>query len=191
MMMHLQTDGLGSAQLSAEDAEILRAQSGDADAFTPLVNRHRDEVLGVATRHTPVPHLAEDIASETFVFAWQNLARFRVGTDFGAWLRSIAWQLARARRERELCRQRHMERYAEHCRSESARKPGGSRIVDVLDSLAALPHERRQLVMLCDHDGCTGDEAAARLGRTPAWARTTLHRTRRELRAALSLTLQP
>lgn len=184
--MHLQTDGIGDGQLSPEDSEILRAQAGDADAFAPLMRRHHAEVLGVASRHAPMPHQADDLASETFIFAWQNLARFRVGTDFGSWLRSIAWQLCRARREREQCRLRNLDRYAEHCRVEEARKPWDERAIEILDAVAKLPAQRRQLVMLCDYEGRSGGEAASLLGRTPAWVRITLHRTRKELRASLS-----
>ena len=61
-----------------------------------------------------------------------------------------------------------------------------NRAAAVLDLLVTLPPERRDLVLLCDFEGQSGVEAASRLGRTPAWVRITLHRTRQELRAAFS-----
>lgn len=189
MSLRPQKTDRGAVPLDAEDCEVLHAQSGDANAFAPLMRRHYAEVLGVATRHAPAAHLGEDIASETFIFAWQNFARFTVGGDFGAWVRAIAWQLSRARREREACRQRHLDRYAEHCRTaaEAAESAHAARrAAEVLDLIAALPAPRRDLVMLCDYDGCAGGDAAIHFGRTPGWVRTTLHRTRADLRAAIS-----
>src|SRR5689334_15763813 len=111
---------VADSQLSVEDCEVLHAKAGDERAFTPLLRRHYNAVLVVATRHAPAAHLGEDIASETFIFAWQNLERFAVGGDFGAWVRSIAWQLARARREREDSRYRTAGRYADYCRAEDS-----------------------------------------------------------------------
>src|SRR5262245_54105329 len=96
------------AQLSMEDSEVLHAQAGEAAAFVRVMRRHYDDVLGVATRHAPAAHLGEDIASEAFTFAWQHFDRFAIGSDFGAWVRTIAWQLARARREREESRLRQL-----------------------------------------------------------------------------------
>ena len=189
MSLRPHTGDLGDAQLSVEDCAVLHAQSGDAEAFTPLMRRHYADVLGIATRNAPAAHLGEDIASETFIYAWQNFAGFTVGGDFGAWVRTIAWQLARARREREACRLRHLDRYAEHCRTAdtpAALAHTRDRAAGVFDLLAALRPQRRELLLLCDFEGRTSDEAAARLGHTSAWVRTTLHRTRKELRAALA-----
>ena len=180
---------LGDSQLSTEDCEVLHAKAGSTEAFTPLMRRHYDDVLGVATRHAPTAHLGEDIASEAFTFAWQNFERFTLGGDFGAWVRTIAWQLARARRNREESRRCQVERYAEHCQlvhSPEALDRTRQRTAAVLDVLATVHPERQKLVLLCDYDGLTYEEAAADLGRSAAWVRTTLHRTRREIRAASS-----
>lgn len=191
MSLRPDTSELADAQLTVEDCEVLHAKSGDTEAFTPLMRRHYADVLGVATRHAPVPHLGEDIASETFIFAWQHFDHFALGGDFGAWVRTIAWQLARARRDREDSRQRHLDRYAEHCATTG--NPAAfahlqARAAGVLEVLARLRPHRRKVVLLCDYEGRTYEEAAATLGRTSAWVRTTLHRTRGELRNACSKT---
>jgi RNA polymerase sigma factor (sigma-70 family) len=189
MSLRHETAQLAAAQLSAEDCEVLHARSGELAAFTPLMRRHYAEVLGVATRHAPAEHLGEDIASETFIFAWQHFERFTIGGDFGAWVRTIAWQLARARREREGCRQRQLERYTAHyltggTAGASARVR--ERATDVLEVLATLSPQRRELVYLCDYEGLTYQEAASGFGRTAAWVRSSLHHARRQVRAAFS-----
>ena len=124
-------------------------------------------------RHAPAPHLGEDIASEAFTFAWQyTVDRFAaLGSDFGAWVHApLHWQLARARRQREECRQRHLEHYAGHCHtlgSATASAHLRQRTADVLDVLATLRPERRQLALLCDYHGLSYEEAAADLGAQP------------------------
>jgi RNA polymerase sigma-70 factor (ECF subfamily) len=189
MSLRPDTSDLADAKLSVEDCDVLHAKSGDTEAFTPLMRRHYADVLGVATRHAPTPHLGEDIASEAFTFAWQHFDRFALGGDFGAWVRTIAWQLARGRRNREESRQHHLEQYTENyglLDAPAALDRIQQRAAGVLDVLLKFRPERQKLILLCDYHGLTYEEAAADLGRSAAWVRTTLHRTRHEIRAASS-----
>lgn len=87
----------------SDSALITRALAGDREAFGELVRRHQSAVrqfLRHLTRGDAA--LADDLAQETFVTAWQQLARFHGGAAFSAWLLGIAhnhWRNAR-RRER-------------------------------------------------------------------------------------------
>ena len=40
-----------------------------------------------------MPHLIDEIAHETYVFAYNHIQEFQRGTSFFAWLKSIAWNL--------------------------------------------------------------------------------------------------
>jgi RNA polymerase sigma-70 factor, ECF subfamily len=71
------------------------ARNGDGDAFGMLFDHYQPSVyrfLYYRTRSVPV---AEDLCSETFVRALRNMSNFRwQGRDFGAWLMTIARNLA-------------------------------------------------------------------------------------------------
>jgi RNA polymerase sigma-70 factor (ECF subfamily) len=89
------------------DAELVaETLAGDREAFGRLYDRYaalvRAVVVGVASDHAMV----QDLAQESFLRAYRNLARLRDPERFGAWLVGIARQVARERR-RSLHRDRH------------------------------------------------------------------------------------
>jgi len=74
-----------------DDTDIIAAvRAGDRDGFGTLVERYQRNlyyfVVGKVADHTE----AKDIVQKTFVTAFQNLADFRLGESFFAWLRGIA-----------------------------------------------------------------------------------------------------
>ena len=87
-------DATSPAQLS--DAALLaRFAASDPPATAAFVERFQRRVFGVALRIVGDPSLAEDVAQETFVRAWQRAGAFdpRRGT-VGSWLPTIARNLA-------------------------------------------------------------------------------------------------
>jgi RNA polymerase sigma-70 factor (ECF subfamily) len=73
---------------------VLRAKTGDADAFGMLYDRYLDLVYRYVYFRVGSHALAEDIASETFLRALRGIGDFTwQGRDFGAWLVTIARNL--------------------------------------------------------------------------------------------------
>ncbi|MXG89832.1 sigma-70 family RNA polymerase sigma factor [Nocardioides sp. YIM 123512] len=71
------------------------ARGGDADAFGMLFDHYHGPVYRFLFYRTRSAALAEDLTSETFLRALRNMPRFRwQGKDFGAWLMTIARNLA-------------------------------------------------------------------------------------------------
>ena len=63
----------------------------DQNAFGELVRRHQSPVRLFLTRMTRGDtHLADDLAQETFLKAWQKLRAFRGEAKFSTWLFGIA-----------------------------------------------------------------------------------------------------
>lgn len=60
------------------------------DSFDILAADYRPMVLVYLRTLVKDPELAEDLTQETFLAAHKHLDRFRVGENFGAWLRGIA-----------------------------------------------------------------------------------------------------
>jgi RNA polymerase sigma-70 factor (ECF subfamily) len=99
-------DGYGDQDLatSSEESEEDRsrlialvelARGGDADAFGLLYDHYQPSVHRFLFYRTRSTALAEDLTSETFFRALRSMTSFRwQGKDFGAWLMTIARNLA-------------------------------------------------------------------------------------------------
>ena len=81
--MQTPTDSEKAAQ------KIEAAQAGDRQAFAELVRMHESMLRTFALYRLPYPEEAAEAVQDTFVRAFEQLAEFRAGTDFGTWLRSI------------------------------------------------------------------------------------------------------
>lgn len=79
----------------SDDALLDGLATGDPDAAAAFVERFQRRVFGVALRIVHDQRLAEDVAQETFLRAWQRASAFdpRRGT-VTAWLLTIARNLA-------------------------------------------------------------------------------------------------
>lgn len=79
-----------------QDENIVRSvQNGQTESYAKLVDRHKDQVYGMLMRLTGDPQLAEELAHETFVRAYQGIGRFRGESRFATWLVQIAVNIAR------------------------------------------------------------------------------------------------
>lgn len=79
----------------ANEAElVIKAQSGDRNAFSELVSIHARGVLNVIYRMCGDAQVAEDAAQETFIRAWAHLGSFRVDSSLRNWLYRIALNTA-------------------------------------------------------------------------------------------------
>lgn len=73
---------------------VLRAKTGDAEAFGALYDRYLDLVYRYIYFRVGSHPLAEDLTSETFLRALRRITDFTwQGRDFGAWLVTIARNL--------------------------------------------------------------------------------------------------
>jgi RNA polymerase sigma-70 factor (ECF subfamily) len=71
------------------------ARGGDAEAFGALYDHYRASIFRFLFYRTRSRPLAEDLTSETFFKALRGLSSFTwQGRDFGAWLTTIARNLA-------------------------------------------------------------------------------------------------
>ncbi|MGV9771523.1 sigma-70 family RNA polymerase sigma factor [Streptosporangium sp. NPDC003464] len=87
---------LAAREDASEDLRrlVLRAKTGDTDAFGTLYDRYLDLVYRYIYFRVGSHPLAEDLTSETFLRALRRIADFTwQGRDFGAWLVTIARNL--------------------------------------------------------------------------------------------------
>jgi RNA polymerase sigma-70 factor, ECF subfamily len=94
------SDLAASSEESAEERSRLiglveLARKGDSDAFGMLYDHYQASVYRFLFYRTRSSTLAEDLTSETFFRALRSMQGFRwQGKDFGAWLMTIARNLA-------------------------------------------------------------------------------------------------
>jgi RNA polymerase sigma-70 factor (ECF subfamily) len=81
----------GRADPGPDEAQLVRrAKSGDAEAFGKLYDISFDRLYRYVFFRVGDPQTAEDITSEVFLRAWENLDRYKPRGPFVAWLYTIA-----------------------------------------------------------------------------------------------------
>lgn len=73
---------------------VLRAKSGDDDAFTELVNIYSDRVYNLALRILRRADDAADVLQETFIKVYEKIDSFDGRAHFFTWLYRIATNLS-------------------------------------------------------------------------------------------------
>src|SRR5437868_14118736 len=86
-------DALKSAA-SAHDLELVAlAAAGGRAGFGELVRRHGPAVRALLRRMGADPSLADDLAQDAFLAAFEQIAEFRGEGTFQAWVKRIAARL--------------------------------------------------------------------------------------------------
>lgn len=186
------TAAAGTPAPADEEALTLRAQGGDLEAFEQLMGLHVRRVRTWLALRAPAEHLIDELAHETFVYAYRHLQEFTAGTALGAWLRAIAGNLLRAEVQRFSRERANRLRLGEQLRLEQAEQwangGGGDshHQVELLEGcLRQLPESMQRLIELRYRQDLPTAEIATATGRSEAWVRTTLFRVRQQLKEAI------
>ncbi len=175
--------------LAGEDALILKVQGGDLQAFEPLVDQHLPHVRAFIALRTPAAHLVDELAHETFVYAFRNIQEFTPGTSLANWLRAIAWNLLRAEILRFSREQANHLRYAQARRVQSVecnQDLCSSSEAEFLEQcMEQLPGSMRELLELKYQREHSSEEIAQHLKRSTAWVWTMLFRVRQQLKECI------
>ena len=175
--------------VAADAALVAAARRGDLGAFERIVERYERRVYAVGFRILRRHDLADDVAQEAFLRAYQALDRFDTGRPFGPWIARIAANLAvnhvRSPRFRE---QALPEGHAET--PDARAGPLGAVLESearaVLEAaLARLPAEQRAVFVLRVSEELSYQEIADALGLALGTVMSRLARAREKLREAL------
>lgn len=72
--------------LEDESQLVIRSQNGDQTAYEKLYRANIGKVYALCLRLCGQKELAEDLAQESFIRAWQKLGSFRGDSKFSSWL---------------------------------------------------------------------------------------------------------
>jgi len=84
----MKIEAMHAAELSDADL-VAESLSGNRDAFGQIVERYQTLIASLAYCATGNVSQSEDLAQETFVAAWKQLAELREPTKLRPWLCSI------------------------------------------------------------------------------------------------------
>jgi RNA polymerase sigma-70 factor (ECF subfamily) len=167
------------------DAELLREiAGGDRDALETIVSRYEPAVFRFGQALTGDRAAAEDVLQETFLAVWKNAGTFRGAGSARSWVLSIVRNAANRRFRRHAGEPGQMESL-----SDLGAAAGFARVdPQIADRLAdrelveigfrGLPVEDREILLLRDGEGYSGEEVAEALGISLAAMKSRLHRAR-------------
>ena len=171
----------------SEDAILVgAARDGDRAAFGRLYDRYARMVHGVLLAKVPLSEV-DDLVQDVFMMALRRLSSLRATGSFGAWLATIARNLANDYYRRSVPEDPLADDSSENDieRGDTGRDHEGP-AATILDAVRSLPDAYRETLILRLVEGMTGPEIAARTGMTHGSVRVNLHRGMQQLRAKLS-----
>jgi len=162
------------------EAELVeRAADGDAAAFGVLVKDHQSRLRGFLRRLTRGDTaLADDVAQDAFLEAWQNIGQFRREGAFAGWLARIAY-----RRYLKAARRRKLEPLDDVEMATIDAAPDTK--LDLEKAMAHLSLPQRASLTMCFALGYSHDEAAAILEMPVGTLKSHIARGRERVRQLL------
>lgn len=172
------------------DADLVRRYlEGDVEAFGTLVERHERRVYSLALRMTGREEDARDATQDAFLSALRKLQTFRGEAAFTTWMHRVTvnacYDLLRRRLRAPLLRERDED---EGPRPEPGTPDHADEIdlsIDVRAALLQVPLDFRAVLVLCDVQDLSYEDAAEALGVPVGTVKSRLHRGRVALARAL------
>lgn len=129
---------------------------------------------------------AEDAVQEALARAWEREARGEDIRSLGAWVTTVALNLARSQLRRRRTERRARDRLAPLARAVPDAPGAAGEAHAVREALRALPRRQREVTALRYYLGLDVNEIAARLGISDGTVKSLLFRARQTLAAALT-----
>jgi RNA polymerase sigma-70 factor (ECF subfamily) len=179
------------------DARRLATEARDRVRFEEEVLGLADQVYRVARRLVSSREEAEDLVQETYARAFRSWRSYTPGTNLRAWLMRILTNLNidRGRREQRSPDMQPMEEgdyYLYNRLEQSGAADDEERVVErlsqdsIVEALASVPHDFRDVIVLVDIGDFSYQEAAQILDVPIGTVMSRLHRGRRILKGELA-----
>lgn len=175
---------------------IDRLLKGEREAFDTLVRQCHGSVYRLAMRMLGHSDDAQEVAQETFLSAYQGIAKFREEANIRTWLLAIAYRKSidwlKKRNHDQLHLSENLEEFLEKRTNNVSlvtewwKNPeyyySNNEVSELIrDALGEVPAESRAVFELRDIQGLSSKEAAETLGLSEGALRVRLHRVRQYL----------
>lgn len=166
------------------DDALAKKAERDPAAFTELYRRHLQRVYAYHSARTGNQADAQDLTSQTFMAALENIARYRGPNTFAAWLLTIArHKLAdhyRSQRPTDALDDDHPDP-----RSFEDSTVTRLQLSQIADALHTLTPDRAEALTLRIFANLSAAEVANAMGKTEAAVKMLVHRALQDLKAIL------
>ncbi len=173
------------------EATVERCRAGDDEAWSALVSATMGPIYRLCASFAPSAAEAEELTQDVYLKIWENLERYRPGSNFMAWAYRVAKNLLIDAHRRG----RH-ERNAAWLDPEVLERLPGSddphrrterreRLRLVAQGLAQIEEDLARLVLLRDFAGLSYQEMAEGLNLPLGTVKSRLNRARLELATAV------
>jgi RNA polymerase sigma-70 factor, ECF subfamily len=189
--------------VDADGELVARLRAGEEQAFVTLVARHHAAMLRLARSYVSSPAVAEEVVQDTWVGVLRGIDGFAGRSSFRTWLLRILVNRAMSTgvRERRSVAVGDAGPVVDRARFDASgawMSPPQHWVEDsderllaqglagqIQQALDALPARQREVLVLRDVDGLSGQEVCDVLEISEANQRVLLHRGRSHLRQAL------
>ena len=161
-------------------ALVLRARSGDREAYAALVARFENGVFGHMLSVTGDAERSAELTQEALTTAYFTLDRLQKPASFRAWVIGIGLNLAR-RKRREVASPELLGAAAEKRQEGAEAMARREKIAAVRRAIAELPENYRDALLLHYFDKQRGRQIGEELGISEGAVHMTLLRARRAL----------
>jgi RNA polymerase sigma-70 factor (ECF subfamily) len=181
----------------APDEDLVRRSAGgDRGAFEALVARHGDALFRYASRTCGSERDGEDALQDGLLAAWRGAGTFRGEASARTWLFQVVIHACRRRQRRRAgAPERHDGMEAAEAVAADVRGPdehvAAAQMRAALEAaLSTLDEEAREVLLLRDVEGLSGEDAAAALGIGVPAMKSRLHRARLALKEEVEAMLR-
>jgi RNA polymerase sigma-70 factor (ECF subfamily) len=194
MIVDADNHATGSA---AADRIVEDVLAGNTEAFAGLVRLFQESVWRIAAAMLRDRDATENIVQQVFVDAYLHLDQYEPGTDFGAWIRTVARNRLRKDLRTASREDRRLEAYRQRL-AERLRAEAGDHHDDTEEYITALrgcrellpPRDAEMLKMRYER-GLSFEQIAQQQGQTPEAVQRMISRIRFRLRDCIQKKLTP
>lgn len=169
-----------------ENQLVIRSLNGDRKAYEKLYRANVGKVYALCLRMCGQKELAEDLAQESFIRAWQKLDSFRGDSKFSSWLYRLTSNVVIGHLRSNSKWQ--IEQYDEALHERALNESGHSETInanqsDIEKALLTLPEKARVVLIMHDYLGYKHIEISEMTGMAIGTSKTHLHRAKAQLKA--------
>ncbi|MEM7416247.1 MAG: sigma-70 family RNA polymerase sigma factor [Gemmatimonadota bacterium] len=167
-----------------------RFAAGDREHARDVMREFGPLARGVCRAYAECEDHADDLVQETWLAVARRAVSYRGEGSFAGWLRRVATNVCLSDARRRSAHRRFVVKYVAMSEPEGRHDPQTAldqreRRRLVADMLTTLSEREREVLVLCELEGCSTSEAAELLGVSEATVRSHKRHAIRRLRAVL------